>query len=228
MKRIYFGFVLFISANLNAQNEFYISGDNNASTFEVYVVGNDGVNPTLFVQGEIVNNEGVFVNSDGVIELTGNFTNTANGTSAFYESNGEERFSGSGNSNISGNLSGTTLNRNQLNNLKVDKDAATNYINLLSNVHLNENGTVDFVGNGIIRTDNTSHGNDGAAYSNYLFVRNNSSSAITNASLTAGTSNKYIEGKLRRNTNGTAAYAFPVGGSTNGVEPLASFTYKCQ
>lgn len=203
-----------------AQNEFYISGNNNSTTTEVFVSGSDGVNPTLFVDGEIVNNQGVFVNNDGDIELTGNFTNTANGSDAYYESNGIERFSGTGNSLISGDLQGTTDNINQLYDVKINKESFLDFVSLNTVVHINRNGSLDFEGNGILRTDNSSHGNSGSNYDHYLFIQNADASAISGASLSAGTNNAFVEGRLRWRLNGTSSYAFPIGGGNNGVEPI--------
>lgn len=222
MKKNYLFIFVFLFSNLllSAQNEFYISGDNNSATTEVFVSGSDGVNPTLFVQGEIVNNQGIFINNDGVIELTGDFSNTANGSDGYYESTGVERFSGNSNSTVSGDLQGTTGNRNQFYSLKINKDVASNFVSLSDNVHVNPNGTLDFEGNGVLRTDISSYGKNGDSYNNYLLLRNSNSNAILNASITPGTSNNYIEGKLRWITNGTNEYAFPVGGSEDGVEPF--------
>jgi len=213
--------ILFISNNTLAQNEFYVKGDNSATTIEVYVKDSLVTMPTLYVKGSITNNQGVFVNSSAKMELTKDFTNTANGTAAYYESSGEERFSGNINANISGNLDGTSGNKNQLNKLVVNKTDATNYINLLNNVHSTTSGKVVFLGNGIIRTDNTSHSLTGADYTSYLKIQNTSPSAITGASLTAGTVNKFIEGKLRWIMDASQSYAFPIGGGDgDGVEPF--------
>lgn len=210
---------------LNAQNEFYINGDNNISTHEVYVNDKDGTNPTLFVAGEIVNNQGLFTNNNGEIELTGNFTNNANDTNAAYVSTGIERFSGNSTSRVSGNLNGNTGNTNQFYDLKVNKDDVADLLELNTNVHVNSGGTVEFEADNIIRTDISSHGKDGASYANYLLVRNTSNAAIIGESLTPGTTNRYVEGKLRWFlANGANSYGFPIGGSTNGVEPFGIAT----
>ena len=63
------------------------------------------------------------LNVAGEIELTGNFTNTANGTSAKYQSTGIERFSGDANSTVYGTMDDTTL-VNNFYDLKLKKDAA--------------------------------------------------------------------------------------------------------
>lgn len=212
--------LLFYANTLSAQNEFYISGDNNSATTEVYVDGKDGVNPTLYVQGEMVNNQGVFQNINGEIELTGNFTNTANGTNAYYESTGIERFSGNANSLISGNLNGTSGNTNQLYDLKINKAIAVNYVNLANDVHVNN--TIEFEGNGIISTNGNTHNDDGSTYTNLIYVRNNSLTAITGHSVASGATNKYIEGKLKRDIN-LGKYYFPIGvqpSSIDGMEAM--------
>ena len=110
---------LVVVLNLKGQNEFYIAGDNLPGTIEVYVDGNDAANPTLYVAGEINNNQGVFQNIDGILELTGNFTNTADETNAKYESTGVERFSGSSTQVISGDFNGIA-SVNYLYNFRLD------------------------------------------------------------------------------------------------------------
>jgi len=213
-----------MSVCVTAQNEFYIKGDNTFSSTnpEVFINGTDSVNPTLYVNGEIVNYQGQFVNQTGEIELTGDFTNTANGSSAFYESTGIERFSGNDVSAISGDLSDTTANLNQFFNLKVDKSAATNYVELHTNVNVNKNGTLEFEGNGIVTTDASNHSGNGADYDYVLFVRNDTVSAISGHSVGNGATNKYIEGKLKRQIK-VGEYYFPIGVDVNSIDGMESF-----
>ena len=217
MKKLYkivsvcFLFISF-STSIYAQNEFYIKGDNLSSGTnpEVFVNGTDGVNPTLFVNGEIVNNQGQFINDSSEIELTGDFTNTADGVHAFYESNGIERFSGNDTSAIRGDFSDTTANLNQFYNLKINKVNNTDYVELHTDVNVNKEGTLDFEGNGIITTDGSNHGGDGEDYDNVLFVRNDTVIAITGHSVGNGADNKYVEGKLKRQVK-VGNYFFPIG-----------------
>jgi hypothetical protein len=203
-----------------SQHEFYIKGDGLATTTEVYVKNTNGTVPTLFVRGEIYNENGVFVNDNGEIELTGNWTNIADGTNAFFQSNGIERFSGAGNSIVSGDMDGISGTINQFYNLKIAKDIATNLVELNTKTHVNELGSVEFESNGVIRTDVASHNNNGFDYEHYLYLQNPDPASLTGHELAAGTSNNYIEGRFRWKTNGNNAYAFPVGGSNNGVEPF--------
>ncbi len=43
---------------------------------ELDIKGNDGTNSTLYVDGDIVNENGEFHNVDGIIKVNGNWTNT--------------------------------------------------------------------------------------------------------------------------------------------------------
>ena len=218
--------LLLLGKQVTAQNEFYVKGDNSNTTIEVFVKNSVAASPTLYVKGSINNNQGVFVNNAAKVELTANLTNTADGTAAYYQSTGEERFSGTDDANISGNLDGISGNINQLNNLVLNKATATNYLNLLNNVHITTAGKVVFLGNGVIRTDAASHALDGVSYPNYLKIQNTDPAAIVGASLTPGTNNKFIEGKLRWITNGSQPYPFPIGGGDgNGVEPFGISLY---
>ena len=223
MTNFYFTTVvfLFFLVNLKAQNEFYIDGDNVSGTIEVYVDGNDSINPTLFVAGEINNNQGIFQNIDGIVELTGNFTNTADQTNAKYESTGVERFSGASTQTISGNLNGLDA-LNNFYNLKIDK-ASTTRIDLASN--LNVKNSISFENDGgIIRTDISSHSDDGDLYSKVLYLLNSDPLAISGASSVANVGDDYIEGKLRWEVNGNNTYLFPIGvqpGSLDaGTQPI--------
>lgn len=229
MKKLYkivsvcFLFISF-STSIHAQNEFYIKGDNTLSGAnpEVFINGTDGVNPTLYVKGEIVNDQGQLINDDGEIELTGDFTNTANGTSALYESTGIERFSGDDNSAVSGNLDGTTGNVNQFYNLKVNKSANTDYVELHDNVNVNPAGTLEFEGNGIVSTDGTAHSSNGTDYDNTLYIRNSNVAAISGHSTGNGATNKYVEGRLKREI-ATGSYFFPVGVDRSSIDGMEAF-----
>jgi len=212
---------LVVVLNLKGQNEFYIAGDNSSGTIEVYLDGNDATNPTLYVAGEINNNQGVFQNIDGVLELTGNFTNTADETNAKYESTGVERFSGSSTQVISGDFDGIA-SLNNLYNLKLDK-AATSRIDLATNLHVLNSISFENDG-GIIRTDVSSHSDDGDLYSNELYLLNTDPLAISGAASSANLGDDYIEGKLRWKVTGTNTYLFPIGiqpGSLDaGTQPI--------
>lgn len=228
MTNFYFTTLVFLvfTLNLKAQNEFYVDGDNLSATIEVYVDGNDGTNPTLFVAGEINNNQGVFQNIDGIVELTGNFTNTADETNAKYESTGVERFSGASNQIISGDLNGLA-SLNNLYNVKIDK-ASTTRIDLASN--LNVKNSISFENDGgIIRTDISSHSDDGNLYSKELYLLNSDPLAISGASSSANLGDDYIEGKLRWMVNGNNTYLFPIGIQPSsldaGTQPI-QFTFS--
>lgn len=202
MRILYFSIPLFLFSIANGQNEFYISGDNNSSTVEVFIDSRDGSNPTLFVAGEIVNNNGILINNGGRIEVTGNFTNTANGTDAYYQSSGEEIFSGAGDITISGTLNGTSGNINQFNDVILRKNAE---ITLDNSVNIGTSGKLEFDLSSVIKTG-----------ANELFVRNTSAAAIVDGNLTGATN--FVEGRLRRATDGSSTYVFPIGFAGYGAQ----------
>lgn len=232
MVKIYnFLLLIFIIFYSKAQNEFY----NNGAV--VYV--NDKTSTsiaTLRVNGNIINNNGSFTNNIGLIELTGNWTNTS--SSNFYFSTGIERFLGSSDQTIFGVWNGTTSNQNQFYDLKVRKTVtAGQYVNLNVNTNINSNGSLEFEStNGIIRTDVSSYANNGSLYSYELFLRNpnpgqligNSWTAVPQFSNTGGATTKYIEGKMRRAVSSNNTYNFPIGvapASLDGMEGVSvSFT----
>ncbi|MFN8281894.1 MAG: T9SS type A sorting domain-containing protein [Chitinophagales bacterium] len=195
-----------------SQNELYLNGIN-----QFY---NNGC--LLYVNGDINNNDGLFVNTvngiyTGTIELTGNWTNTVSVNS--YSSTGIERFSGNNNQLISGKWNDTSGNTNQLYNFKVNKNSG--YISLAQNTHVNIAGTIDFESSGgVIRTAPYSTANTGD-YMYYLYLQNPSVTAISNYSWPGGTS-RYIEGKFKRRVDRVATYQFPIGfqpTNKDGMEP---------
>jgi hypothetical protein len=184
----------------------------------------------IFVNGEIINNQGLFVNSGGTLELTGNWTNTPTAANMF-QSTGTEKFYSTTEQTINGTMNGTTKSaagfNNQFYNLKVYRNSTittipNKYITLNTNV--NVVNTLDFesstpntiyAGTGtneaVIRTDASSPSNVGT-YANEIYIRNPSTSAITNyATISGNGQDRYIEGKLRRQVNAAVSYDFPVG-----------------
>ena len=213
--------ILFIGC-LHAQNELFISGDNDASTVEVYVSGYDNFNPTLYVAGEINNANGVLKNVGSYIKLTGDFTNTTDGVNSFYESTGIENFSGSSAQRVRGNFLGTN-SINNMYNLYLDK-AIGSRLSLEDSVHVKN--TIRFINNGgIIRTDTVSHGDNGNLYINELVLLNTSPSSFLSAASSANEGNNYVEGKLRWKVDSLNTYLFPVGvepGSLDaGTQPIS-------
>jgi hypothetical protein len=160
MVKIYnFLLLIFIIFYSKAQNEFY----NNGAV--VYV--NDKINTstaTLRVNGEIINNNGSFTNYQSLIELTGNWTNTS--STNYYVSTGIERFLGTTDQTIAGTWNGTASNQNQFYDLKVKKTTTSGQnVNLNVNTNVNSNGSLEFEStNGIIRSDVSSHTNNGSLY----------------------------------------------------------------
>ena len=223
-KKIFPALLLSLSIAFSARAQLYISG--NTTNKEIWVDGTSGATPTLYVNGYINNNGGELWNDAGSIELTGDWTNTP-GASGSYESNGSETFSGSSAATVSGTMNGTVSDINQFYNLKINKTTSGTTVSLAANANVNAAGTVQFTGNGIIRTDASSHGSNGSLYAYELYVQNSSTAAITGYA-TSG-ANKYIEGRLRREVTGTANYYFPVGGqssSLDGEEPFSLQLYS--
>ena len=208
MKYIFLAFYFFSVNFVFAQNELYIKGNDTINP-TLYINGNDGTNPTIFINGEFVNNQGIVQNANGVLELTGNFTNTVSDT-AKYESTGVEKFSntsavtisGTLNDSTSGTLNAVSSGINQFYNLKINSRKST--ITLDNNVNVFEDGTVAFTDSGKIITSNF-----------VLFVRNDDVTAISGYSFPAsnttdGSITNYIDGNLQRAVV-TGAYDYPVG-----------------
>lgn len=191
---------------INMHGQLYVLG--NGTNKEVYVDGTLVGEPALYINGYLNNNGGEVYNDAGEIELTGNWENYP-GVAGSYESNGIERFTGAVNQIVKGTMNGTTGNINQFYNLRVDKTAAGQFVSLQTNANVNPSGTVNFESNGIIRTDISSHGNNGSLYAYELYVRNTTVASMIGYA-TSGT-NKYIEGRLRRQVSGSGDYYFPIG-----------------
>ncbi len=163
---------LFLYYNLlYCQNEFY----NNGAV--VYLSsGASSTTPTLFVNGNLFNQDGEFTNDGSFLELKGNITN--NPTSYHYISTGIERFTGNSNQTIYGSWNGTTSNQDQFYTLKINKSSSTGENIILDNsvtgntVKINAGGSLVFESsNGIIRTQSTSTTSPYTGdYTNTLYV----------------------------------------------------------
>ena len=71
MKTILFSFAMLVAGlSLNAQ-ALYVAGDNNSATTEIYVNGQDGSNPTLFVNGDLTVSNGKIDNASGLVWIVG-------------------------------------------------------------------------------------------------------------------------------------------------------------
>ena len=210
---------------LRGANELYINGPGSAtSTATLY-----DSTCLIFVNGEIKNSDGLFINRGGTIELTGNWTNTV--SSNKYQSTGTEKFYGTSEQVISGTLNGTTYNSNaydnQFCNLKVYRKSTitttpAKYISLGANV--NVAGSISFetstpnttwAGTGtneaVIRTNLSSPSNV-ASYAYELYLRNPLNTSLNGyTTISSNGQDRYIEGKLRRQVNAAASYDFPVG-----------------
>lgn len=215
-----------ISYQTFAQNEFYNNG-----ALVTLLNGSGDATPTLFVSGSVTNNNGIINNNASFLQIeSGNFTNTV--SSYYYQSTGKEMFSGAVNNTISGTWNGTSANRNQFYNLKINKTGATGENIILNSsvtgntVNINAAGTLEFTStHGIIRTQTSSvtsapYTGD---YTNTLYIQNPSASAIIGHSTAIASKTKYIEGKLRRQVNVAAAYFFPIGVVNTGLDGMEAF-----
>lgn len=207
MKKYFYLYTLLIFANsLFAQNGLYIKDNVNDPTKPtLYVKGHAGATPTLFVNGEIVNDNGVFQNDDGVIELKGDFTNIIR-SNGKYESTGIEDFSGVSNQTISGvfngstsgSLNGVTSGINQLYNVQLNNSST---LTLGGDVYNHEDGSTAFVGNTVVLTG-----------VNKYYIKNSDPSKLSGYGST-GDVVKFFEGELWRETESNNSYDLPIGAS---------------
>jgi len=220
---------LFLSFNQQtyAQNEFYNNGG------IVYLnAGSGSSTPTLFVNGNIINQNGTFTNNNSFLELKGDITNNASTYHYVSQSGAIERLSGSGNQTIKGTWNGTASNQDQFYNLKIYKTSATGEIIILDNaltgnsVNINPSGTLNFEStNGIVRTQSSSSTSPFTGnYTNTLYVQNPATTAIVGHNTGSGAVTKYVEGKLRRQVNSTGTYFFPVGVEKSGLDGMEALS----
>lgn len=196
-----------------AQNELYNNGDviyvnGQAGTLGAYATG-VGNEPTLYVKGEINNNSGTFTNAAGEVQLTGNLTN--NGT---FTSTGDEIFVDNNTQRISGDFAVP----NGLFNMIVAKGANT-IVELNTDVHAENE--IEFNSGGRVRTDVSGHADDGSAYAHMLYMRNTTPSQMNGYNWPTG-SDKYVEGKLKRDIIAGNPYPYPIGvapGNIDDMEP---------
>lgn len=218
----------FLETQLFGETTLFI---NNNAVVYLRGVASAGI-PLLYVNGDLSNYDGNLTNDSSILEITGNWTNSA--ISNGYTSTGTERFSGNTNQQLSGTWDGTILNKNQLSNVEIEKNSVSGqYLSLLQNVHVNSNGSLKFTGNyGIIRTDINSHGSNGNAYPYYLYLQNPDATKFIGYSWTnvsnwgnnGGATTKYVEGKLKRNVANTQQYQFPVGVSNTSLDGMEGVT----
>lgn len=201
--------------HINAQNEFYNKGG-----LVFLNSGSTSTTPTLFVNGNLINQDGTFNNSGSFLELKGDITN--NPTTYHYISTGIERFSGSVDQTIKGTWNGTTSNYEQFYILKINKTSPTGENIILDNavtgnsVNVNANGSLIFEGaNGVIRTQSSSLGtsdiNATGDYTNKLYLQNTDPAKFSGYSIASGATTKFIEGKLQQQVVAGKTYYYPVG-----------------
>ena len=94
--------MLIAGLSLNAQ-ALYVAGDNNSATTEIYVNGQDGSNPTLFVNGDLTVSNGKIDNVSGLVWIAGNTSYTSS-TNGGYISTGKLVFNGGTSQTINGDV----------------------------------------------------------------------------------------------------------------------------
>ncbi len=193
-----------IKTQLFAANEFYIN--------EGIVIVNGAISdtPTLFVNGDITNQNGTFTNQQGEIELKGDWRNFSLNNQ--YQSTGREVFSGTADQNIYGDWKG--LSENAFYDLQIEKTSSTGqYVSLHADVNVKDRLYFSS-GFGILRTQPFSRlvYPGSGDYQHTLSVLNEDINAIQGHHISNGSLTKYVEGKLKRAVGVTNAdYYFPVG-----------------
>lgn len=176
----------------------------------LFVNGRNTDVPTLFVHGDITNQDGTFTNQDGLIELKGDWRNFS--VHRHYHSTGTEKFSGSTDQNIYGDWNGN--DRNTFFDLQIEKVSSNGqYVSLHTDVNVKERLLFPSVA-GIIRTQAESYPfyPGSGDYQYVLSVLNEDASAIQGHSVSNGAFTRYVEGKLKRAVGATHTdYYFPVG-----------------
>ena len=183
----------------------------------------DGV--ALYIQDDIVINttDGIVDNS-GLMEIEGDW---AINTDAAYNGNTagagmrkvnfkNDNFNTAGSQTIIGAMNGS----NAFHNLEITNTGTDGVVDMTDNITVD--GTLTF-SEGRLRTDLSGHGTNGMMYANEVHVTNTDLNAITGHNMAAST-DKYIEGRLRRNISGMGQYDFPIGimpSMLDGSEPFS-------
>ncbi len=231
MNKLYkISIIFIIITNLHnscyAQNEFFNKGG------IVYLnSGSGSATPTLFVNGNIINQDGAFTNNNSLLEIKGDITNNPTTYHYVSKSGAIERLSGIANQTIKGKWNGTTLDQDQFYNLKIYKTSSTGEIIILDNaligntLNINAAGTLTFESsNGIIRTQTSATTSPYTGnYTNTLYVQNPATNSIIGHSAGSGATTKYIEGKLTRQVN-SGTYFFPIGVEKTGLDGMEAFS----
>jgi hypothetical protein len=227
----------------HAQNELYNDG--------ALLHANQG--GLIHVEGEIQNAAASTLENDGVIELMGNFTNSASASMLNgADSTSTERvfkFIGGGTQLISGNISNSSLR--YFYNLVIDKAAPGSAVRLQTNINVTGSLVFGSTTHGsatytpTVVSTLTCNSNQGiiktydASNTDYeLYITNPATNAIAGfapLTINGAPTDAYIQtrgaqgiglGGLSRNVSATnTAYIFPVGSATNGYNATA-ITFK--
>jgi|GEM_PF-1885806 len=206
--------LLFLFAN-QIQAQLYVEGSLYVDEGAGIHVWNDVVIATA--TGHIANS--------GMIEVQGNWTLDEE---ASFEGNPSDagprriafrndNFNTDGDQRISGPMNGN----NAFYNLTIDNTGTNGVVDMDDNVEVRNN--LHFM-NGRLRTDIAGQGADGNAYAYEVHLTNFDEDAVSGQTLSGGT-DRYVEGKLRRNVFGMGkTFEFPVGVAPDageGAEPFA-------
>lgn len=171
---------------------------------------------SVYVIGDLhIDNAAAELNNDGLVELQGDlyksndarYTDIGLGTLAF---NNQQIPTTQGQS-IYGDFTGS----NAISNLSINSPVTGSLFKLRSG-NLEITNTLQMT-DIVFRTDNTSHGGDGAMYAHELYISNPAPNALQ---LFGSPSSTYIEGKLRRAITAGNTYTFDLG---SGIPERAPF-----
>lgn len=180
----------------------------NASGGTLGSYDNTNAGVALFVDTSIIiNNTGTYTNNATETQLTGSITN--NGT---FTTTGDEVFVSAPNATITTDIkqriSGTFTGTNDFYNFITQKPA-TKFVELAANTDVAN--TIKFNNSGRIRTDIVGHADNGSAYPYEIYLKNGATNSLVGASTGNGATEKYIEGKLRRNATAIGSFNYPIG-----------------
>lgn len=235
--------LIMITGTLLAQTPALYSKGGTITVIEpTQIDGTVAAKATLYVKGTLVNtvNGPIIgtITNNGEIQVTGDWNQDGN---AQLVSTGDEVFLGGNGTadtynkllqRITGNNPAAFTGSNyDFNNLVIRKPARTISNNSLVELGVNVevSNLVTWVGaGGVIRTDITSRNDAGESYLYELYLKNPSPTSLLNYNTTIGSSDKFIEGKLRRQVDQTATYYFPIGVDpfTSGIGGLNAFELK--
>ncbi len=216
-------FLILTFSAFTAKAQLYIGSsaaiyirNTNGGALSAYDNTNAGI--ALFIDSSFTNN-GIYDNGSGEMQLTGSITNTGTFTTTgdeVFVSKPSAIITTSINQRITGNFIGT----NNFYNLITQK-LATQFVELANNT--NVENLIKFNNSGRIRTDIQGHTNDGSAYPNEIYLENGNITSLVGNSAGNGATEKYIEGKLRRNATEIGSFYFPIGVAPTSLDGMEAY-----